>query len=273
MDRLHPRLLLFAGLAVAISTSLASPSDAIRNAGDPGAKGRAIIETAEAHGSGFNDVRAELKMILRDSSGREAVRRMRMRTLEKPRGDWSLIVFDEPKDVEGTALLTHSYATRPDEQWLYLPALKRVKRIASNNQSGPFMGSEFAYEDLSSQEVEKYTDYQYLGDDTVDDLGTWKVERRPVSDNSGYTRQIVWIDKPHYRVQKVEFYDRKNARLKTLTVDDYELYLDEYWYPHTMTMKNHQTGKSTALLWREYAFRNGYTDRDFDRNGLKRVHW
>lgn len=272
MDRLHPRLLLFAGLAVAISTSLASPSDAIRNAGDPGAKGRAIIETAEAHGNGFNDVRAELKMILRDSSGREAVRRMRMRTLEKPRGDWSLIVFDEPKDVEGTALLTHSYATRPDEQWLYLPALKRVKRIASNNQSGPFMGSEFAYEDLSSQEVEKYTDYQYLGDDKVDNLGTWKVERRPVSDNSGYTRQIVWIDKPHYRVQKVEFYDRKNARLKTLTVDDYELYLDEYWYPHTMTMKNHQTGKSTALLWREYAFRNGYTDRDFDRNGLKRVH-
>ncbi|MES1945163.1 outer membrane lipoprotein-sorting protein [Salinisphaera sp. PC39] len=253
------------------TAALAAPSQAIENADQPGAKGRAIVEAAEARRSGFGDYRAELEMTLRDPSGREATRRMRIRTLERPAGDWSLIVFKEPKDVEGTALLTHSYATRPDDQWLYLPALKRVKRIASNNKSGPFMGSEFAYEDLSSQEVEKYTDYRYLGDASVDGVAAWKVERRPAYENSGYTRQVAWIGKDQYRLWKVTFYDRKNALLKTLTVDDYERYLEEYWYPHTMVMDNHQTGKSTVLHWRNYRFRNGYTERDFDRNALKRA--
>ena len=96
-----------------------------------------------------------------------------------------------------------------------------MKRIASNNKSGPFMGSEFAYEDLSSQEVEKYT-YKYLKDEKVDGVDCFLVEQYPVSKDSGYTRLQAWLDKDEYRVRKIDFYDRKGALLKTLTPTEYK---------------------------------------------------
>ena len=185
-------------------------------------------------------------------------------------GDKSLTVFDHPRDVKGTAFLSYSHATRPDDQWLYLPALKRVKRIASKNKSGPFMGSEFAYEDLSSQEVAKYS-YRFLREEELDGRPTFVIERYPQYEHSGYTRQVVWIDQEMYQPLKIEFYDRKNSLLKTLTVSGYRQYLGRYWRPDRMDMVNHQTGKSTTLLWSNYRFRTGLTDRDFDRNALKRA--
>mgnify|MGYP006058348427 FL=1 len=101
-------------------------------------------------------------MTLFDQYGNSTSRKIRNRTLEgTDEGDLSLVIFDTPADVKGTAFLSHTKKSGSDDQWLYLPALKRVKRIASSNQAGPFMGSEFAYEDISSQELEKYT-YKYL---------------------------------------------------------------------------------------------------------------
>ena len=172
--------------------------------------------------------------------------------------------------MKGTAFLSFTKKEGADDQWLYLPALKRVKRIASANKSGPFMGSEFAYEDLTSPEVEKY-DYLHLRDEELDGQATFVVQRTPRYQHSGYRRQIVWIDKAHYRALKVEYYDRKDALLKTLLLSEYQQYLGKHWRAHKMHMVNHQTGKSTRLEWSNYEFKNGYTDRDFDRNTLKRV--
>lgn len=235
--------------------------------------GRAIMVEADARGKGYGDLRADMVMVLRNAHGQESRREMRSRSLEKEGGDWNLIIFDEPKDVAGTALLTHTHAGADDDQWLYLPALKRVKRIASGNKSGPFVGSEFAYEDLSSQEIADYKDYELLREESCpgDDEPCWVVQRVPADSNSGYSKQIGWVDRSEYRMRKLDYYDRKGAHLKTLTFGDYRLYLDDYWYAHGMHMVNHQTGKSTVLRWKGYAFRNGYTDRDFDRNALKRV--
>ena len=132
------------------------------------------------------------------------------------------------------------------------------------------MGSEFAYEDLASQEVEKYT-YKYLRDEALDGQDCFVIERYPVDPNSGYTRQVVWIDKAEYRPMKIEFFDRKNSPLKTLTFQGYQQYLEKYWRADEMFMVNHQTGKSTLLTWKSYKFRNGLSDRDFNRNSLKRA--
>ena len=129
-------------------------------------------------------------------------------------GDKTLVIFDEPNDVKGTAFLNYTHREGSDDQWLYLPALRRVKRIASNNKSGPFMGSEFAYEDISSQEVEKYT-YEFLRAEDVEGTSMYVVQRVPVDERSGYTRQIVWYDQAEYRVQRVDFYDRKDELMKT----------------------------------------------------------
>jgi hypothetical protein len=208
-------------------------------------------------------------MVLRNRHGEESRREIRSKVLEtKDDGDKSLIVFDEPKDVAGTALLTYTHKTGDDDRWLYLPALKRVKRIASSNKSGPFMGSEFAYEDLGSQEVEKYT-YRYLRDETLDGQEVFVFERYPKDAESGYTRNVIWMDKAEYRPLKIEFYDRKKSLLKTLTFAEYAQYLGKYWRPGKLDMVNHQTGKSTTLLFKDYKFRNGFRDRDFDQNSLR----
>lgn len=237
----------------------------------PEEKGLAIANEADKRDTGWTDQVADMKMILKNKQGDSHTRTMRITTLEvEGDGDKSLLSFDNPRDIKGTAFLSHTHSLKPDDQWLYLPALKRVKRISSANKSGPFVGSEYAYEDLASQEVEKYK-YKWLRDEAIDGRDQYVIERYPQYKHSGYTRQIVWLDKEMYQPTKLEFYDRKNAQLKTLLFLDYQQYLDQYWRPDRMEMTNHQTGKSTTLSWENYKFKNGLTDRNFDKNTLKRA--
>jgi hypothetical protein len=234
-------------------------------------KGLDIAIEADKRDTGFKDSVSQLTMVLRNRNGEESTRQIRNQTLEVPGdGDKSLVIFDQPRDVKGTAFLSFTHKSGPDDQWLYLPALKRVKRISSDNKSGPFMGSEFAYEDISSQEVEKYT-YNYLKDEAYEAQDCFVYERFPVDEESGYSRQIVWLDKEHYRVMKIDFYDRKNDLLKTLTYHGYKQYLDKFWRAAKMAMVNHQTGKSTDLMWDEYEFATGLSESDFNQNSLKRA--
>jgi len=234
-------------------------------------RGLEIATEVDRRDTGWHDFRAELTMLLRNKQGEESLRHMRTRSIEVDGdGDKTMIIFDQPLDVQGTALLTFSHKTEADDQWLYLPALKRVKRISSRNKSGPFMGSEFAYEDLASQEIEKYS-YRYIRDDGLDGQPMFLIERDPVDENSGYKRQLVWVDQAEYRPMKIEYYDRKDSLLKTLTFKDYAQYLDRYWRAREMFMQNHQTGKSTLLSWLHYEFRAGLEDGDFTTNSLKRA--
>ncbi len=254
-----------------LSTILALLAAILLLASTPAQRGLEIAIEADRRDTGFRDLTAELVMILRNRHGQESIRDMRNRVLEVDGdGDKSLVIFDRPRDVKGTAFLSFSHKSGPDDQWLYLPALKRVKRIASNNKSGPFMGSEFAYEDISSQEVDKYT-YKYLRDETLDGQECFIIERYPVDKRSGYSRQVVWIDGAEYRTQKIDFYDRKDELLKTLTFQGYQQYLGKYWRADEMDMVNHQTGKSTKLVWENYKLQSGLKARDFDKNSLKRV--
>ncbi len=234
-------------------------------------RGLEIAREWDQRDSGWGDQKATLRMILRNRHGQESKRELRNRTLEaEGDGDKLLIIFDEPRDVSGTAFLTFTHKSGPDDQWLYLPALKRVKRISSNNKSGPFMGSEFAYEDLASQELDKYT-YKFLREEDLDGRPAYVVERYPVDPKSGYTRQTVWFDRETYRPQKVEFNDRKNDLLKTLTYSKYRQHLGSYWRADEMFMENHQTGKSTLLLWGAYEFGTGLSEREFNQNSLRRA--
>ena len=234
-------------------------------------QGLAIAVEADKRDEGFGDSTADMTMELRNKQGDSSTRYIRIKTLEIiGDGDKSMSIFDKPADVKGTAFLTFSHAIKPDEQWLYLPALKRVKRINSKNKSGPFMGSEFAYEDIASQEVEKYT-YKYLRDETLNGIDSFVIERYPAYEHSGYTRTVAWINKAEYRPEKIVFYDRKNTLLKTLTYDGYQQYLDKFWRADQMNMENHQTGKSTTLAWKDYQFKTGLKDSDFNKNSLKRA--
>ncbi len=264
MLNLKTSALLLGGIFASINTFEAK-------AITPSEEGLAIALSAKAKDTGWGDFTADMTMYLRNKQGQESLREVKMKTLElQGDGDKSLTLFNKPRDVKGTNFLSFSHPIANDDQWLYLPALKRIKRISSSNKSGPFMGSEFSFEDLSSFEVEKYT-YLYLGDEVINSENSYMVEQYPVDKNSGYTRRISWVDKSEYRTHKIDFYDRKNTLLKTLTFSDYKQYLNNYWRADTMVMLNYQNGKSTQLQWSNYKFSTGLSENDFNKNALKRA--
>jgi len=268
-------LVLLAGLALALATS---PSFAttnitpVRGETDSERLGFEVAARADRSDRGFGDSEVELEMVLKNAAGRESRRNLTITTLEIPDesfGDKSLVVFANPNDIKGTALLSHANILDPDDQWLFLPALKRVKRISSANKSGPFVGSEFAFEDFTALELNKYN-YTWLRDEQYEGMSADVIERTPRYDNSGYTRQLSWVDQDVYQVRKVEFYDRRGDLLKTLTLTDYREY-NGIWRSHHMKMVNHQTGKSTDLIYSNYRFSIGLNDGNFVKGRLARL--
>lgn len=239
----------------------------------PETKGRWIAEQTDLRDRGWGDSRVELVMTLRNREGESSVRDLTISALEVADpglGDRSLTQFHRPRDIEGTAFLSHTRILEPDDQWLFLPALKRVKRVSSNNKSGPFVGSEFAYEDLVSQEVERFT-YRFLHDEPCGALTCYVSERFPVYEHSGYTRQVTWVDHADFQPRKVEYYDRKGDLLKTLLLEEYRQYPGGYWRSHRLEMENHQTGKSTTLAFSDYRFGLGLGAADFVQSRLERL--
>ncbi len=157
-----------------------------------------------------------------------------------------------------------------NEQWLYLPALRRTKRISASGRSSPFMGSEFAYEDLAPTFPGEY-EYSFVEEEDLDGTPTYVVERYPRYGGTGYSRQRLWIDRDEYRVLRVDSWDLRDRPLKTLTLDGYQLFLDRVWKPGEALMVNHRTAETTRLRWHEYRFQTGLTESDFSRAALGRV--
>ena len=213
-----------------------------------------IAILSDQNNSGFIDSSSDMTMNLINRKGDVVTRKLRFKRLEVPGdGDKSIAIFESPRDVKG----------------LYLPALKRVKRIASKNKSGPFLGSEFSFEDFSFQEVEKY-EYKFIGEEDYLNLKCFVIERTPLDPYSGYTKQLVWIDQENYLIHKIHLFDRKSFHLKTQKFEEYKLYEGFFWQPHKVEMINHQNGKSSILLFENVKLNSGFTDRDFTQNSLKR---
>ena len=191
--------------ARAAAILMAVPLMTVAVANTPQERGFEIAARSDRSDRGFTDSVVDLKMILRNKAGKESTRELKLVTLEIPdedSGDKSLIVFDSPADIEGTALLSHAKILDPDDQWLFLPALKRIKRISTVNKSGPFVGSEFAFEDFTALELNKY-EYRYVGAESCGDLTCDVIERTPRYEHSGYTRQLTWVDQEVFQVRKV----------------------------------------------------------------------
>lgn len=273
-----PAAVAFA-VAVAVTALLGAPAlgggtaAAGASPETPEEKGFAVAARSDRSDRGFGDSTVSLEMVLRNRAGKEARRTLSVRTLEvadEGLGDLSLVVFASPPDIEGTGLLSHAKILEPDDQWLYLPSLKRVKRISSVNKSGPFVGSELAFEDFTALELGKF-DYRHLGEEPCGEWVCDVVERLPRYEHSGYSRLKSWVDREVFQVRRVEYYDRKGAHLKTLTLSDYRRYGEGTWRPHRLSMVNHVNGKSTDLLYSDYRFGLGLTAADFSTGALQRL--
>ena len=232
----------------------AGPANADENAG---AKGLEIAKAAKTRDQSYGSYRGEAKMILRDRTGSANSRDFTALSLEVAGdGDHTSIEFQTPLDVRGLTVLTYAHRDHDDDQWLYLPAASRTRRITSGSRTGSFAGSEFSYEDLVGAVIEKYS-YLWLRDEPCPGAAdrTCSVnEQRPKDPDSGYSRLVAWLDAQDYRAYQVEFYDRSGGHIKTLVSSDFKQFNNKYWRPMKMVMTNHITGKSTEMNWSSYDF-------------------
>jgi len=172
-------------------------------------------------------------------------------------------------NVKGSKLLSHGHKDRDDDQWIYLPALKRDKRILSRGQTGSFLGSEFSFEDMRSPIIEKFS-YKFLREEKIDRHDCHLIERIPLDKKSGYKKQLVWLDKSELRIRQIHYYDRRDKLFKVFTADDYKQHKSKYWRPNKIVMKNLKNGRSTLITYSEYNYDAGLKETDFQKSVLKR---
>ena len=230
-------------------------------------KGTQIIFNNEEYNRGYQSVMSEVEMILINAHKDEIVRSMIIKAIEtKEDGDKSILEFKKPLDVKGTKLLTWVHKDKSDEQWLFLPAINRVKRLNAKNRSGSFMGSEFSYEDISSDEIEKYT-YNFVEEATLSSRNVWVIERFPKDKKSGYSKQVTYIDKVYRHPLKIISYDKKGDLYKTLYFSEYKKY-NKWWFYDYIEVENHQTKKSSKLIWKNRQVERFISDREFTKRNL-----
>jgi uncharacterized protein len=217
-------------------------------------KGLEIAKKSKESDEGYESSQADLKMILTNKQGQTSTNLLFNKTLEvKNDGDKSIVEFNSPKDVKGTKTLTFTHKKGDDDQWIFLPSIARV----------------FAFEDLSSFEVEKFT-YKFIEETTLQGNRVAVVEMYPLDPKSGYTKKVGYfnLDKG-YRFEKIEFYDRKNAKLKTQEYEGYKQYANKFWRADKLSVTNHQNGKKTDLIFSNYKFKVGLSDKDLTEESLK----
>ena len=240
---------------------------------DAAARGLQIVREAERRDAGWRDAEVAMTMVLQDRKGATRERTLRMMMLEVPGergGDKSIAIFDSPPDLKGTILLTHTRIGADDNQWLYLPGLKRVKRISSSNKTGAFFASEFAYEDIAAPEVGRYN-YVYLGQKACGSLTCSTVEERPDYRNSGYSKLVAYIDTQAYRTQRIEYFDGRGKLLKVLDFGGYRQAGGRFWRPQVLTMSNRKTGRTTILRYGRWSLGTGLSDATFSQQNLRNI--
>ena len=271
-------------MALHLAAALSPLAYAAGAAGEPdaaamermAAEGRAIAARADAKNRNFADETVSMTMVLINANGDSTVRRMQSMTLERPASeDYSMIQFLEPPDVRGTGLLTWQNPRTDDRQWLYLPELRRVKTIASKNKSGAFMGSEFAYEDITGNTLEKFT-YRKLGEEKLGEEDCWTVEKYPAYANSGYTKVKMWLSKRDDMLRRQEFTDRKHSLLKVQTFRGWKAYKGskgETWRSDEIAVENLQTRKKSILRFSDRRLASGLKEDAFNERNLQRLQF
>ena len=260
--------------ALILIASLAglAPAGSAR-ADDP--KARAIMERVDARDDG-DDQTSTLQMILIDKNQKQRVRELRSLSKDKGEDTWSMMFFLSPADVEDTGFLTYDYdeASRDDDQWLYLPALKKTKRIASSDKSGSFMGSDFSYADMTERPLEAY-DYKLLKEGEVAGQPVWVIEAVPNDeeelDETGYTKSVLFIRKDVDVMVRSKAWVKKGGRNKYFDVEKLEQ-IDGIWVPTVMTMitkKGEETLHKTIIRTSDVKFGQKLEFDQFSVRGLE----
>lgn len=236
--------------------------------------GREVMEAYKVQDR-TEDTSIETRMTL--VSARGGTRERKVTMLTKTRADGSqmqLIRFLAPADVKGTGFLSIEHLDRDDDNWLYLPALRKTRRIAGTDKQDRFVATDFAYEDLDPEKLDAYA-YEVTGSEAVDGVEAWVVEAVPTDPDkikeTAYSKRTLWISKDHHLILQARFYDKDGAYVKRLHAEDIRQVPGTYkWRAYRLTMEDMQKGSKTVLEISTYEIDQGVSEDHFTQRYLKR---
>lgn len=217
-----------------------------------------------------DDMTANLTMTLENSRGDQRIREIKQFLKDMGNMDKTIMFFMSPADVKNTSFMNWSYddENKSDDQWIYLPALKKVKRISSDSKSDYFMGSDFTYDDLGDRHPSQDT-HTILKEETIDGVECYVVESIPKDEEYMYSRTVTWVVKDKWIELKKEFYDEDDEFLKRLASKEYKEFGDVIIITN-VTMKNEQKNHKTEMKSSDVKINTGITDRQFTERMMKR---
>ena len=230
--------------------------------------GREIMEKVVARDEGDRSI-SEMEMILIDRKGKKRVRKLKAYSMEQDKDSLSLMFFLSPADVRNTGFLTYDYdeSGKDDDQWLYLPALRKTKRIAAGDKSGSFMGSDLNYSDMTSPDLDLY-DYTLMKETKVKGKKVWQIKAVPKTKDeagkSGYSKSVVFIRQDNYVMIRGVRWVHKKRRNKYLDVRKLEK-IDGIWVStemHVTTKSGKKTLHKTILKQKNILFNQDGVNRD-----------
>ncbi|MBQ3966161.1 MAG: outer membrane lipoprotein-sorting protein [Treponema sp.] len=201
---------------------------------------------------------SEATMTLIDKNGKTRIREVASYTMHEGTTKKSVMVFRTPKDVAGVSYLSFEYPDNPDgsvkdsDSWLYLPAMKKVRRVSGSNKDDDFQGTDFTYDDIGDRSMGKDT-FAILGEEEVKGVPCWKLEYTAKDKNAKISRRILWIGKENYVVHQGEYYDKAGKLKKTLDCEGITQ-INGYWTIQKMTMTNVQSKHSTVYQVKDQQF-------------------
>ncbi len=238
--------------------------------------GEEIAQKAHDRDDGDNST-SNMKMILIDKNDNERVRELKTFGKDRGKDKLKIILFLTPADVKNTAFLTYDYddSNKDDDQWLYLPELQKVKRIASSDKSSSFMGSDFTYSDMTLKNVQDYT-YNIMKESMVGGHKTWQIEVIPKGqktiDETGYTKSIIFVREDNFVVVQALYYVKDGDKLKYMQITGLEL-IDGIWTTTTIQMvtkKGRQTLHKTILEFSDVKYNQDLKESFFTTRTLER---
>jgi len=217
-----------------------------------------------------DDMQSELTMTLTNSRGDTRVREIKQFIKDMGKVEKKIMFFQSPADVRNTSFMNWSYteAGKDDDQWIYLPALKKVKRISSDSKSDYFMGSDFTYDDLGDRQP---TDdkHRIISEEKLNGEDCYVVESTPKDEEYMYSKTVSWVVKDKWFGLKKEFYDEDEEPLKTLTVKKYDK-ISGYWIIGESEMKNVQKNHTTTMSLKNIKIDTGIADSKLTERMMKR---
>lgn len=243
-------------------------------ADDP--KARAIMAKVDARDDGDNQT-SNMEMILIDKKGKKRVRKISTFMKDKGKDMLRLMFFQHPADVKDTGFLTYDYddPDKDDDQWLYLPALRKTKRIASSDKSASFMGSDLTYSDMTSRNLEDY-DFTLKKEMDVKGVKTWLIESIPRSKDvikeTGYTKSLIFVRQDNYYVVRAVHWVRDGGYLKYLDVKKLD-FIDGIWVGtemHVTKKKGGETVHKTILKLNNVKFNQEFSEELFTIRRLEK---